>query len=129
MPEPESLAQCRRTPSAALCNATWKTAFERARGGRASIGQVDRAKIEAFAAKMTERLASGDLHFGKACLAALIERVDVAADHIRIVGQKSTLNQLVTSGDRGAPGVRSFVRRWRSLGESNPSFQIENLTS
>jgi hypothetical protein len=27
------------------------------------------------------------------------------------------------------PGVRSFVRKWRSLRESNSSFQIENLTS
>ena len=38
------------------------------------------------------------------------------------------LEQAVLANGGPVPGVRSFVRKWRSLGGSNPSFQIENLT-
>lgn len=42
---------------------------------------------------MTQRLESGDVQFRKAYLSALIERVEVEPDYIRIVGQKTFLNK------------------------------------
>ena len=42
---------------------------------------------------------------------------------------EDVLVQAVRANGGSVAGVRSFVRKWRSLGESNPSFQIENLTS
>ena len=51
-------------------------------------------------------------------------------DHtVRIVGRKDVLKQAVLANGGPVPGVRSFVRKWRSLRESNPSFEIENLAS
>ena len=32
------------------------------------------------------------------------------------------------SGKRGRRQLKTTIKSWRSLGESNPSFQIENLT-
>jgi site-specific DNA recombinase len=67
--------------------------------------------------------------FRKAYLGAIVDRVEVDDREIRIVGRKDVLEQAVLANSGPVPGVRSFVRKWRSLRESNPSFQIENLTS
>ncbi len=78
---------------------------------------------------MRARLTEGEVQFRKAYLSALIERVEVGDDEIRFFGQKAVLEQQVATGGGASPGVRSFVGRWRSLGESNPSFKNENLAS
>ena len=46
-----------------------------------------------------------------------------------LVGRKDVLERAVPVNGAPVPEVRSFAPKWRSLGESNPSFQIENLTS
>ena len=56
-----------------------------------------------------------------------IYNFEVDDREIRIVGRKDVLEQAVLANGGPVAGVRSFVRKWRSLGESNPSFQIENL--
>jgi acetyl/propionyl-CoA carboxylase alpha subunit len=54
----------------------------------------------------------------------------VGADVIRIVGDKENLKTALTgAGGSAVPGVRSSVRKWRALRESNPPFQRERLTS
>ena len=86
-------------------------------------------KIEAFGRLMRERLTEGDIPFRKAYLGAIIDRVEVDDHQIRICGRKDVLEQAVTANGGPIPGVRSFVRRWRTLRELNPSYQIENLVS
>jgi site-specific DNA recombinase len=61
----------------------------------------------------------------KAYLGSIVDRIEVDDREIRIVGRKDVLKQAVLANGGLVPGVRSFVRKWRSLGESNPSFQIE----
>ena len=65
----------------------------------------------------------------KAYHGSIVDRIEVDDREIRIVGRKNVLEQAVLANGGAVSGVRSFVRKWRSLGESNPSFQIENLTS
>lgn len=78
---------------------------------------------------MRERLTTGDVPFRKAYLGAIIDRVEVDDGQIRICGRKEVLEQAVLANGTPVPGVRSFVCRWRSQGESNPCFQRERLTS
>ena len=86
-------------------------------------------KVVEFGKLMRERLTTGDVPFRKAYLGATIDRMEVDDRQIRICGRKEVLEQAVLANAAPIPGVRNFVRRWRSLRESNPSFQIENLTS
>ena len=97
-------------------------------GARPSV-EVSPMVVEQFGATMRENLTTGEIPFRKAYLDSLIDRVEVDDHAVRIVGRKDVLKQAVLSKSGPIPGVRSFVRKWRSLGESNPSFQIENLTS
>jgi hypothetical protein len=50
---------------------------------------------------------------------AIIDRVEVDDREIRIVGRKDVLEQAVLASGDPAPGVRSFVRRWRTRQDSN----------
>ena len=86
-----------------------------------------RGWVERFSKIMRAKLATGDVPFRKAYLGAIVDRIEVGDDVVRIVGRKDVLEHAVLANGPPVPGVRSFVRKWRSLGESNPSFQIENL--
>jgi site-specific DNA recombinase len=88
-----------------------------------------RRQIAAFGALMRDRLTTGEVPFRKAYLGALIDRVEVDDTQVRIFGRKDVLEQAVIANGGPTSGVRSFVRSWRSLRESNPSYQIENLVS
>ena len=95
-------------------------ALERAKAGRESVTSIDEPKLIAFAELMRSRLTNGEVQFRKAYLSALIERVEVGDDEIRIFGQKTVLEQQIATGGGAGPGVRSFVRRWRPVGDFEP---------
>jgi site-specific DNA recombinase len=102
-----------------------RSALERIKG-QSPAAQIDRAKIERFGSLMRENITTGDIPFRKGYLRALIDAVEVDDRVIRIHGSKSTLElAVVASSQPGKNGVRSFVRKWRSLGESNPCFSLE----
>ena len=106
-----------------------KAAWGRVQNGSGAPIALDSMKIIAFGNLMRERLTTGDTPFRKAYLSAIIDRVDVDDRLIKILGRKDVLEQAVQRGTYPNSGVRSFVRKWRSLGESNPSFKNENLAS
>jgi site-specific DNA recombinase len=107
---------------------TAHAAAVRARGANRRPIIIPGERITAFSALMHERLTTGEIPFRKAYLGAIIDRIVVDDHHIRICGRKEVLEQAVFA-DPSLPGVRRFVRGWRSLRESNPSFKIENLAS
>ena len=105
-------------------------ALERARSTARPTQDVSLAAVGKFARAMREKLSSGDVPFRKAYIRSIVDRVEVDDACIRIMGRKDVLEQAVLTESGGpAPVVHSFVPKWRSLRESNPSFQIENLTS
>jgi site-specific DNA recombinase len=104
-------------------------ALDRIRSGTRPVVQISPTMVERFGETMRERLTAGEVPFRKAYLGSIVDRIEVGDFEFRIIGRKDVLEQAVLAGNRPVPGVRSFVRKWRSLGESNPSFQIENLTS
>ena len=103
-----------------------QTALERVKVGARPTIEINPMLVERFGQTMREKLTTGDAPFRKAYLGAIVDRIEVDDYVVRIVGRKDVLEQAVLANGGPVPGVRSFVRKWRSLGESNPSFQIEN---
>ena len=69
---------------------------------------------------MWENVTAGEIPFRKAWLQAIIDRVEVGADVIRIIGDKASLEAAITGlGSSPAPGVRSSVWKWRTRHDSN----------
>ena len=50
----------------------------------------------------------------KAYLRAIVDRVEVDDQQIRIIGRKELLEQAVLANGVPKAGVRSFVRKWRT---------------
>lgn len=76
--------------------------------------------IERFGRLMRENVTTGEIPFRKAWLQAIVDRVEVGADVIRIVGDKASLEAAITgAGSSLTPGVRSSVRKWRTRHDSN----------
>ena len=90
---------------------------------------IDPPKIERFGSLMRENITTGTIPFRKAYLRSLIDAVEVDDTLIRIHGSKVTLEQAVIASGEPEKRVRGFVRKWRSLGESNPCFSLERAAS
>lgn len=76
-------------------------------------------RVAVFASEMRARLREGEVPFRKAYLRAVIDRVEVQPDEIRIASRRDVLERAVTHGPDAAPGVRSSVREWRTRHDSN----------
>ncbi len=77
------------------------------------------AKITAFTGMVREKLKTGDTRARKDWLGALISRVEVDDQAIRIIGSKTRLAATLT-GQAGPEGnVRGFVRKWCTRQDSN----------
>ena len=87
-------------------------------------------KIEAVGRLLRDKLFEGPPELRQAYARLLLSEVAVTREEIRISGSKTVLARC-TSADLGnaAPGVLSFVQKWRSLRESNPPLQRERLPS
>ena len=78
---------------------------------------------------MRERITTGETPFRKAYLRSIVDAIEVDDKVIRIHGSKTSLEQAIIAGEQIGKGVRSFVRKWRSQGDSNPCFRRERATS
>ena len=116
--EPDDLLKDRITALKADREST-RAALDRVAGARHQKAQIDPARIAAFGKLMRERLTTGEIPFRKAYLGAIIDKVEVDDNEIRICGKKDVLEQAVLADSGPVPGVRSFVRRWRTRRDSN----------
>ena len=91
---------------------------------------VTPAMVRKFAATARERIRIAGGGYRRDHLRALAQRVEVAEDEVRIMGSKSDLLRTLAaaSGVRSAAlGVRSSVRKWRPVRDSNPCYQRESF--
>lgn len=97
-----------------------KAALDRIQVAERPPAEIASELIERFGQLMRANVTAGDIPFRKAWLQAIVERVEVGTDVIRIVGDKASLETAVISaGSSAAPGVRSSVRKWRARKDSN----------
>lgn len=97
-----------------------KAALDRIHVAERSPATIDPDLVERFAEFMRENVTNGEIPFRKAWLQAIVDRVEVDDDVIRIIGDKANLETVVASGGAHiATGVRSSVRKWRARKDSN----------
>jgi hypothetical protein len=94
-----------------------RAALERARAAVRPAVDISPIVVERFGEAMRERLTTGEIPFRKAYLGSIVDRVEVDDGEIRIVGRKDVLEQAVLANGAPVPGVRSFVRKWRTRKE------------
>lgn len=104
-------------------------ALERAKEGARHCIDVSPALIEQFGSTMREKLARGDNAFRKTYISAIVDRIEVDDDIVRIMGRKEVIEQAVKANSEPESKVRSFVPKWRPVGDSNPCYQRERLVS
>ena len=97
-----------------------RAAMERARSGVRPPMDISPIVVERFGTAMREKLTNGEVPFRKAYIGSLVDRIEVDDSQIRIVGRKDVLEQAVLANGGSVPGVRSFVRKWRTGQDSNP---------
>lgn len=104
-------------------------ALERAQSASHPKFQISGALIESFSQSMRKKLTASDIPFRKAYIGAIVDRVEVDHHTVRIIGQREALEHGVLRQNSDDAGVRSFVRRWRPVGESNSCFSRERAAS
>ena len=86
--------------------------------------------IERFAHDLRAKLLNGPIAMRKAHLQAIVDRIEVDDQEIRVFGRKDRLlNQLVSGRPKPSSKVLSFGRQWRPQGDSNPCYRRERAVS
>ncbi|XYD06872.1 recombinase family protein [Methylobacterium sp. NMS12] len=97
-----------------------KAALDRIHVAERPAAAIDPDLVEGFGTLMRENVTTGEIPFRKAWLQAIVDRVEVDDDVIRIIGDKANLETVVAGGGAHiATGVRSSVRKWRARKDSN----------
>ena len=68
---------------------------------------------------MRSKLDDGDIQARKAYLKAVISRIEVDDDRVRIMGDRTHLAAAVAGHPTQGGNVRGFVRNWRARNASN----------
>ncbi|MCU0830415.1 MAG: hypothetical protein MUC58_02675 [Rhizobiaceae bacterium] len=98
---------------------TASAALERINGTTGSRDHPPASAIATFAQALRTALASGDLHFKKAWLRALLEQITVGKTSIALVGLTDSLVQAVEHTPQNDDGVRAYEPKWRTRQDSN----------
>lgn len=106
-----------------------KAAPDRIKAQLTSEVTLELDQVERFGAFMRKRITTGDTTFRKAYLRSIVDGIEVDDQVIRIHGSKASLEQAIIAGEQIGKGVRSFIRKWRAQGDSNPCFRRERATS
>ena len=96
-----------------------ETAIERITDTAASRTQITPERLAAFSTLMRDKLDTGDIHARKAYLRAVISRIEVGDENIRIIGEKTSLEKAVGTTLTGKIPVSSLVRKWCTRSDSN----------
>ncbi len=92
-----------------------QAALDRARGDAAPFIAIDPALVEAFGTAMQANLTEGTVAFRKAYLRAVVSRIEVDHDLIRIIGHKDRLERQVRDGAGAADNNGSQMStEWRA---------------
>lgn len=91
--------------------------------------RLTKEKILDFTETMRACVVNGEVPFRRAYIRSIVDRIDVAESEIRIVGRKTSIQQLALAGAPAPAAVPSFVPSWRPQRDSNPCCQRERLVS
>lgn len=95
-----------------------KIALDRVLSQAKSTNTFSSEAIEKFGRTMRENIQSGDISFRGAYIQSVADRIEIDDTVIRIIGDKSTLEQAL-AGRAVSGGVRRSVPKWRARRDSN----------
>jgi site-specific DNA recombinase len=78
---------------------------------------------------MRKKMQEGDTPARKTWLRSMIDLIEVDDSALLLLAGKLFWNSALSSGRQVARSFALYLRRWCSLRESNPPYQIENLVS
>ena len=96
-----------------------KAALDRARSDSAPALSFDPEVVERFGRLMRDNITTGEIPCRKAYIRAVVDRIEIDDNVIRIVGDSATLEQVIAGSATGSSSVRSFVPKWRTREDSN----------
>ena len=96
-----------------------ETAIERMTDTAAIRTEITPARLATFSALIRDKLDTGDIHARKAYLRAVVSRIEVGDEKIRIIGEKTSLEHAVGSTLNGQIPVSGLVRKWCTQLDSN----------
>lgn len=96
-----------------------QAALDRIRATAAPATDIAPHIIERFGRAMRENITTGEIPFRKAYLRSVIDRIEVDDNVVRIIGNKTTLEQAARGKGFAASGVRNSARKWRARKDSN----------
>lgn len=105
------------------------SALQRIENQGDAASRLDLDKLARFGQLIRSTITEGEVPFRKAYLRSLIDGAEVGQHVVRIHGSSSVAERAVLADRATQPGVRGFVRKWRALGESNPSLHRERVAS
>jgi chromosome segregation ATPase len=80
-----------------------------------SAAVITPARLDAFSTLMRNKLDAADVRARQAYLRSVVARIEVGDDRIRVYSDKTALaSAAAASGTAPGPGVRGFVRNWRT---------------
>jgi len=86
---------------------------------------VSEPSFHLFASRMRRNITEGTNPFRRAWLRSTIDRVEVDADTVRIIGDKAYLEPVIAAANTGPlkeTGVRSSVRKWRAVASDDENY-------
>ena len=96
-----------------------KTALDRIKSQTSSPTEFAPETIEHFGRMMRDNVTSGNVPFRKAYIQSVVDRIEVDDEVVRIVGDKSTLEQAVAGRAMASGSVRRCIPKWRARKDSN----------
>jgi len=96
-----------------------KVALERIKSQNTAPVIFNSEVIERFGRAMRDNIASGGIPFRKAYIQSVVDRIEVDDGVVRIVGDKSTLEQAIAGKIVTGGGVRRCIPKWRARRDSN----------
>ena len=87
-------------------------------------------RLEKLCGEMRKRLADGPPELRQAYMKLFLEKAEIDGAETRLTGSKVLLAKFArTGGVFSVPEVLTYVREWRSLGDSNPCIHRERVVS
>ena len=104
-----------------------KEALDRAQCGVRTKSGVSPESVEQFGALMRERILDSNTPARKAWIGAIIDRIEVDQDTVRLFGRKDVLEHAVTSGGQLPQGVRTYVPEWRAMQDKSANTYVVEI--
>ncbi|WP_342108086.1 hypothetical protein [Methylobacterium sp. SI9] len=96
-----------------------RTALDRIHVAERAPAEIEPEIVAKFGQLMRANVTTGEVPFRKAWLQAVVDRIEVDANVIRIVSKVNLEVAVIGAASLATLGVRSSIRKWRARKDSN----------